>query len=91
MKHLGTISGNGRLIVSEDINERAEYKIDIWEQSIYQKTVEGVLISEPSALIKALEIGFILQLSDGTRIDGVVLSVSGSEARIHINTVIPGF
>ncbi len=91
MRHLGSISGKGRLVVGEDINVDAEYKIDVWAESSYMKTANGTILAELHALWTAKEVGFTLELSDGSKVEGTVNTISNGKAGIHINTPIPGF
>ena len=91
MRHLGSKSGKGRLVVGEDINVDAEYKIDVWAKSQYLNTVNGTILAESHALWTAKKIGFTLELSDGSKIEGTVDNITDGKAVVHVNTPITGF
>jgi hypothetical protein len=92
MTHLGSIEGHGRLIIEPGDEIGVHYQIDVFQAANDRKLAGGSLTGDLVALGRVPEPGkAVLELSDGHRVEVVIVETGRGTARIDVKDTIPGF
>ena len=92
MTHLGSLEGYGRLILDPGNEIGVHYQIDVFQTAEDQKVAGGSATGDPLKLSSAPDHGkAVLELSDGYRVDVVIVETCDGTARLDIRGILPGF
>ena len=92
MTHLGSIEGHGLLIIEPGGEIGVHYQIDVFQAADDKKLATGNLRGDQVALARSpASEKAVLELSNGHRLDVVIVEIASSTARINIRGTIPGF
>ena len=92
MTHLGSIDGHGRLIIEPGDEIGVHYEIDVFQAADDRKLAGGSLTGDQAALGRVPDPGkAVLELSDGHRVEVVVVESGRGMVRVSVQGTIPGF
>ena len=97
MRRLGSLDGNGKLVVDDEPLTSVDYQVDVWEDSPGGwKSAEGVLTGEMSALFKALKAtSTTIVIESGKAMRVVIRTLSAehplARAEFEVSGPVPGF
>jgi hypothetical protein len=92
MTHLGSFEGYGRLILDPGNDIGVHYQIDVFRTEDGGILAGGGLTGGPLALSRAPDRSkAVLELSDGHRVDVVIVETSDGTARLDLRGPLQGF